>query len=520
MTRQNLRVFFLEDNPDDVELEIHELTNGGFEVTRDLARNRDEFLEKLPGLDVDIILADFALPDITGIEAIQICRDRKIDVPIIFITGAGDERIAVDSLREGAIDYILKKNISGLSARVSRALDIWAERRAKERAESEKKKFQELLFQAQKMESVGTLASGVAHDFNNIMTGILGYTEMIIEETPEDSPHYEKMQIISSLCQRAASVTHQLLIFGRKMPVELRRININSFIKETMNILKPAIGEGIEIRLVLQDDMPDIKADAGQLTQIFMNLALNARDAMNNTGLIEFRAERCSAREIDGRSGKYICISVSDTGCGIPESDIRNIFDPFFTTKGVGKGTGLGLAIVYSIVYAHSGWIEVSSKPSEGTTFRICFPSLSEDAMVQMSSSDASYDRGMNMSRNKEVILFAEDEAMIRDVISSALGSYGYDVLLARDGEEAIEIYKSRPDEIDIVISDKTMPRKSGIELFNELKSLDPEIKFILMTGYGLSEKDHDVCRDMERVITKPCPTSKIAHFVKKALQS
>ncbi|HAM49724.1 MAG TPA: hypothetical protein DCP92_03155 [Nitrospiraceae bacterium] len=520
MTRRTLKIFFLEDNPDDVELEIYELTREGFAVTPDLARSREEFLRKLPGLDADIILADFALPDITGIEAIQICRDRKIDVPIIFITGAGDELIAVDSLREGAIDYILKKNISGLSVRVARALDIWAERKAKERAESEREKFQELLFQAQKMESIGTLASGVAHDFNNIMTGILGYAEMILAATSEDSPHYEKIKIISSLCQRGAALTHQLLIFGRKMPIKLERININSFIRETMTILRPVTGAGVEIMLNLQDGIPDIQADAGQLTQVLMNLTLNARHAMDSEGLLVFTTERCSAFDPDGKQGEYLRISVSDTGIGIPESDIQKIFDPFFTTKSAGKGTGLGLAIVYSVVYAHGGWIDVSSKPGRGTTFKIYFPPLSEDTAVQVTSSNDFYDKEMNSSHGKETILFVEDEDMIREIISSALKSYGYDVLLARDGEEAMEIYRSRSDEIDIVLSDKTMPRKSGIELFRELKSMNPDIKFILMTGYGVSETDNEICRDMERIITKPCPTMKIAHFVKTALEN
>ncbi len=222
--QQRIKVFFLEDNPDDVELELHELRKGGFEVIYEVARNRKEFFEKLPNLDADIILADYTLPDITGIEAIHICQEKKIDVPIIFITGMGNEQIAVDSLREGAIDYILKKHIVGLSARVSRAIEIWAERKAKEKAETERQKFQQLLFQAQKMESVGRLASGIAHDFNNLLTGILGFSELILQDTPKDSPFYEKLKTISELCKRAASLVKQLLIFGRRIPLEFKKI--------------------------------------------------------------------------------------------------------------------------------------------------------------------------------------------------------------------------------------------------------------------------------------------------------
>jgi signal transduction histidine kinase len=266
--KQKLKVFFLEDNPDDVELELHELKKGGFDVSFEVARNKEEFFEKLQDIDADIVLADYVLPDITGIEAIHICQEKKIDVPIIFITGIGNEQIAVDSLREGAIDYILKKNIVGLSARVSRAIEIWAERKAKERADAERQRFQKLLFQAQKMESVGRLASGIAHDFNNILTGILGFSELSLQDTPEDSPFCEKLRTMITLCNRGAALVKQLLIFGRKIPAELKKININSFIEETMGLLKHAVKEGVEIKLNFHDGIPEILADIGQLTQV------------------------------------------------------------------------------------------------------------------------------------------------------------------------------------------------------------------------------------------------------------
>jgi len=372
--QRKLKVFFLEDNPDDVELELYELQKGGFDVTFEVARDRKEFLEKLPSIDADIILADYALPDITGIDAIHICQDKNIDVPIIFITGAGNEQIAVDSLREGAIDYILKKNIMGLSGRVSRALELWAEHKAKEKAEKEREQLQQMLFHAHKMESVGRLASGVAHDFNNIITGIQGFAELISQDIPEDAPSHERLQTIITLCKSSAALTRQLLIFGRKMPVEFKRTSINSIIKDTLNLIRHTVKEGIEIRINLQDDIPEIEADIGQFTQVLVNLALNARDAMEGKGILEFRTERCiNAKHID-KEREYACISVSDTGCGIPEEDIPKIFEPFFTTKEVGKGTGLGLATVYSIVDIHRGWIDVYSELGKGTTFKIYVP--------------------------------------------------------------------------------------------------------------------------------------------------
>ena len=375
-TQKILNVFLLEDNPDDVELEIHELRKGGFDVSFVVARNRKEFFEKLSDIDADIILADYALPDITGIEAIHICQEKKIDIPIIFITGVGSEQVAVDSLREGAIDYILKKNIIGLPGRVSRALEIWAGRKAKERAEAERQEFQQMLLQAQKMESVGRLASGIAHDFNNILTGILGFSELILQDTPEDSPDYERLEIISTLCKKGAALIRQLLIFSRRMPIEFKKTNVNPLIEDTKSLTRHIVGEGVEIRLNLQDDIPEISADTGQLTQALINLALNATDAMDGKGILEFKTERYHTTGHVGRADEYVCLSVSDTGCGIPDYDIPRIFDPFFTTKEVGKGTGLGLAIVYAVVNAHGGWINVHSESGKGTTFKIYLPAV------------------------------------------------------------------------------------------------------------------------------------------------
>lgn len=379
MTEKKIKVFFLEDNLDDVGLELYQLKKGGLEVTYEVARNRKEFLEKIQDINVDIILADYALPDITGIEAIHICRERKIDIPIIFITGVGSEEVAVDSLREGAIDYILKKNIVGLPGRISRALEIWAEHKAKEKAERERQQLQQELFQAQKMESIGRLAGGIAHDFNNILTGIIGYAELALQDIPEESPVKKRIEAIFSMSTQAAKLIRELLIFARRIPMEPRTINLNSFIEDTIPFIKRLIEDEIEIRLFL-GEIPQIKVDLNQLTQVLMNLATNARDAMNGKGVLTFKTEICPLAEdhsiMDLNAGD-VCIrlSVSDTGCGISQDDILKISDPFFTTKERDKAVGLGLAIVYSILRSHGGWISVDSEIGKGTTFKIHLPS-------------------------------------------------------------------------------------------------------------------------------------------------
>jgi two-component system cell cycle sensor histidine kinase/response regulator CckA len=514
--QQRIKVFFLEDNPDDVELELHELRKGGFEVTYEVARNRKEFFEKLPNLDADIILADYTLPDITGIEAIHLCQEKKIDMPIIFITGMGNEQIAVDSLRDGAIDYILKKHIVGLSARVSRAIEIWAERKAKEKADTERQKFQQLLFQAQKMESVGRLASGIAHDFNNILTGILGFSELILQDTPKDSPFYERLQTISTLCKRGAAIVKQLLIFGRKIPSEFKEIDINAFIEETMGLLKHVVKDDIEIRLNLQGGIPDIVADMGQLTQLLINLTLNAADAMDGKGVIEFKTEKYSVARHADKADSYVCISVSDTGCGIPDNNIQNIFDPFFTTKEVGKGTGLGLTIVYSIVNAHGGWINVNSESGKGTTFNIYLPAI----QLGLDNISADERKKIMMPQGRETILFVEDEEELRTRCTTILNSLNYNVLSARNSEEALNIYLTNSRKIDLIISDIIMPKKSGMELFNELRAINPDIKFIFVTDYGLSEQAEYIRRDVKAVIKKPYNLQEMARVIRKVLDS
>lgn len=380
-----LRVFFLEDNPDDVELELHELLKAGFKVSYEVARNRKIFFEKLPRFIPDVILADYELPDITGIEAIDLCKKMEIEAPVILMTGEGNEQAAVDSLRLGAIDYIIKKNISGLPARVSRALEIWNDRKAKEHVEAEKQRLQQLLFEAQKMEAIGRAAGGIAHDFNNILTGIMGFAEICLNDAKKDSRIYDYLQSILSLSERGSDLIKQLLIFGKRTPMELKTVDLNSYMGETAQFLKRLVGETVEIRLDLPEDTPQVKFDTGQFMRVLMNLVLNARDAMNGIGVVRIKTEKCRLPEELAPGGpeayteEYVSISVSDTGIGIQEENIHKIFEPFYTTKAMGKGTGLGLSIVYSVVSAHGGWIKVFSGKGAGTTFSIYLPMLPGD---------------------------------------------------------------------------------------------------------------------------------------------
>ncbi len=384
--QQRIKVFFLEDNQDDVELELHELRKGAFEVIYEVARNRKEFFEKLPNLDADIILADYTLPDITGIEAIHICREKKIDVPIIFITGMGNELIAVDSLRAGAIDYILKKHIVGLSARVVRAIEIWAEHKAKEAAEAEKLKYQQLLFQAQKMETVGQLAGGVAHDFNNILTAIIGYGHLLKEKMEEDDNLRIYPERILASAERAANLVKSLLAFSRQQIIKPTPVNINEIIGEVGELFLRVIGEDIELKAILAPEDLIIMADSVQIEQALLNLVTNARDAMPDGGLLSIETALVELGDefIEthgyGKHGEYALISITDTGLGIDKEIKSRVFEPFFTTKEVGKGTGLGLSMVYGTIKQHEGYIDIDSEPGKGSTFDIYLPLIKAPA--------------------------------------------------------------------------------------------------------------------------------------------
>lgn len=522
---KQLRVFFLEDNPDDIELELHELKQAGYHVEHDAARNKKEFLEKLPSLNADIMLADYSLPDITGYEALDIIKQQNIDIPVILITGEGNEQIAVDSLRLGAVDYIIKRNITGLSARVARSLEIWSDRKAKKRAETEEIRLHQLLFEKQKMEAIGKLSGGIAHDFNNILTGIMGFAEISLGDVEEGSGLHDRLETILALSQKGAELIKQLLIFSKTMKMEMKEMDFNAFLMETIHFLKRIVEETIEIRLDLNKRPLMTRCDAGQFTQVIMNLILNARDAMHGQGLITIKTEKSLLPDnmgtfaSEGPQKTFLCLSVADTGEGIDEVDIKKIFDPFFTTKEPGRGTGLGLSIAFSIVKKHGGEIRVLSEKGLGTTFKVYLPLLPESKDEDQSPFYEKIPaKAKDTVRGTETVLIAEDDDVIRDMLASFLQSAGYRVIAAKDGEEALTQYKTSAGKIDIVVSDMLMPNKGGGELFKDLVKINPQVKFILATGYGLADQDKRILQKMSAIQQKPYTANNIARLIRNIL--
>ena len=349
---------------------------------------------------------------------------------------------------------------------------------------TEKKKLEDQLRQSQKMEAIGQIAGGIAHDFNNILTAIIGYASLLQMKMGEDDPLKVYIEPIITSTERAASLTQGLLAFSRKQISNPAPVNMNELIKKVEKFLKRVIGEDIELQTILADKDITVMADSGQIEQVLMNLATNARDAMPTGGLltiengtVEIDDEYIKAHGY-GKAGTYALISVTDSGVGMDEKTRGKIFEPFFTTKEVGKGTGLGLSIVYGIVKQHSGYVNCYSEPGKGTTFRIYLP------LIQAALNEAKPVEVIGPAGGTETILLAEDEENVRDITRLVLEEYGYKVIEAIDGEDAVNKFMENKDKIVLLLFDVIMPKMSGKEAFDMIRKIRPDIKVLFASGY------------------------------------
>lgn len=352
-------------------------------------------------------------------------------------------------------------------------------------AERALRRSEEYLRQSQKMEAVGRLAGGVAHDFNNLLTGIMGYSELLLNGTEAEDPQREGLQEIKKAADRAASMTHQLLAFSRRQVLQPKVLTLNSIVSDLEAMLRRLIGEHIEL-VIVSDEMPGpVRADPGQIAQVIMNLALNARDAMLHGGTLTIETRSADLDEIpaaqqDIEPGRYVMLVVSDTGIGIDAKVQAHLFEPFFTTKDRALGTGLGLATVFGIVEQSGAKINFSSALGLGTSFRIYFPRVEEAA----ATPDRSLGTLSAVPRGSEVILLAEDEETVRRLTRTFLANWGYQVLEARHGGEGIALCRNHKGPIHLLVTDILMPEMGGRELAEKARLLHPEIKVLFMSGY------------------------------------
>ncbi|MFH1103216.1 MAG: PAS domain S-box protein [Pseudomonadota bacterium] len=356
---------------------------------------------------------------------------------------------------------------------------------------SEKKGLEAQLMQAHKMEAIGTLAGGLAHDFNNILQAVSGFTQLLMMDKTQKDPDYSKLQAIEKSAQRARDLTQRLLIFGRKVEAKLRPVDLNHEIEGVCTLLERTIPKMIRIETDLTDRLPVINADPVQLEQIIMNLGVNARDAMSDGGglIISTKSTRLTEdfckKNLGSVPGEYVLLSVEDTGCGMHQEILKHIFEPFFTTKETGKGTGLGLAMVYGIVKNHGGYITCESDVGRGTCFKIYFPILG----IESESDGTEAIDNEEIPKGNETILLVDDEEAIREIGESLLERFGYKILLADSGEKAVDIYRRKKDAVDLVILDLNMPGMGGYRCLNELTRINSHVKIIIASGYLSDEK-------------------------------
>ena len=385
---------------------------------------------------------------------------------------------------------------------------------------TERKRLEDTLRQALKMEAIGQLAGGVAHDFNNILAAMMMNLDLLQGNQGLDQPTQEALKELETGAQRAARLTRQLLMFGRRSVLEVRLLDLNEVVAHLLNMLGRLLGEHIQLILYPANNLPAVEADVGMLDQVLMNLCVNARDAMPKGGRITIATEAVeidrqqAQKNPDRRPGQFVCLAVGDTGCGMDEAALQHIFEPFFTTKEVGKGTGLGLATVYGIINQHRGWIEVESQVGQGTTFRIFLPALAKKATETVGSSPPR-----SVAKGHETILVVEDDQGVRLMLLQTLSTLGYRVLESDNGQEAMALWQNHAQEIDLLFTDMVMPEgMSGLELAERLRAEKPDLKIIISSGYSMDLTELRKTAQGMVYLAKPYRASVLAKTIRECL--
>jgi len=438
----------------------------------------EEQLESALGEPSDISISDYAVGNFRALDALRVIQEKGVDLPLIVVSGKIKDSDVLAALKAGAADHLTRTNLMRLNAAVER--EIRAARLRRERT-----RLEEQFRQAQKMEAVGRLAGGVAHDFNNLLTVITGYSDMLLASADLKESHRTALQEIRRSAERGGALTHQLLAFSRRQPLEARTIRINDLVLQTEKMLRRLIGEDVELVTIPAAAQDTVEGDAGRLEQVIMNLVVNARDAMPKGGKLTIETgttrldESFTAKQLGVKPGAYVTISITDTGTGMDEKTQSHLFEPFFTTKTAGRGTGLGLATAYGIIRQSGGAIGFMSALGKGTTARI-YLRLAEPKPRAAAQSAAA----AKALTGAETILLVEDEARVRKLIVDVLTHRGYKVLEATRGREALRLAKAHEGPIDLAVVDVVMPEMSGPDLIRQIGRLRPRMRVLYISGY------------------------------------
>jgi len=479
--------------------------------------------------DGKVVRANRALADIHGCSV-----EDLIGTPSTDLLHPDERAVAAERIR-GIIDGTLEQpgiqQYHALRADGSLALVEYRSRRilwegrpavqAVVRDVTEQVRFQDQLQQAMKMEAVGQLAGGVAHDFNNLMTGILCHAGLLKSEGVTGETVRETAGLIEGAARRAAELTSQLLGFARRGKQQDVPVDLLGTVETGVRLLSRSLNPAIRVRIHCREPRAYVRGDPAQMEQVVLNLAMNARDAMPDGGTVTFCIKQRDVGQEDcaGRAhavpGRYTVLSVADTGCGIPKEQQTRVFEPFFTTKPQGKGTGMGLAMVYGIVRNHGGWIDVESEPDRGTTFRVFLPFAEPPSEGDAPPVSAA----AGTPAQADCILVVDDEALVRNVLTRMLGRLGYEVATASSGEEAVARFRNDRHGIALVIIDFRMPAMDGRECFRALKEIDPQVRAVLATGGGTEEPLQDLLDEgLAGIVRKPFEADELDRAVRRVL--
>jgi two-component system cell cycle sensor histidine kinase/response regulator CckA len=511
-----VRVLLVEDDEEDYILTRRLLQNNErvtFEVR--WARSYEAALAELRR-PCDACLVDYRLGPHSGLTLIERAIADGSRAPMILLTGRGDRDVDIEAMKVGAADYLVKDQIT--PQLMERVIRHSIERKGAERALSHS---QDQLRQSQKMEAIGCLAAGVAHDFNNILSIILSYSQLLTVDLNAGDPMRADLEEINSAGLRAADLTRQLLAFSRRQVLQPRVVNLNDIISGMEKMLRRVIGEDVELTSLASPALRAIMADPGQMEQVIMNLVVNGRDAMPRGGKLTVETalvildESHASNHGGAKPGPHVMLSVRDTGTGMDEATQARVFEPFFTTKGVGKGTGLGLATVFGIVQQSGGTICVYSEVGQGTTFKVYFPVAPAAVLVPPPSPVVE----RRTLRGSETILLVEDEERVRALALTILRKYGYNVLEAQGGGDAFLVSEQYPSTIHLLLTDVVMPLMSGRQLAERLTSLRPDMKVLYMSGYtDDAVVRHGVTDSTIAFIQKPITPEALARKVREVI--
>ena len=499
------------------------------------ATSAEEGLTVAREQDLEGAVVDVQMPGMSGIE---MCRwlkreERTADVPVILITAhRTDAALKAEGLQAGADDFLTKPidNVE-LVAKIKvmlrikstedalRAMNAQLEERVAQRTQ-ELREREEQLRQSQKLEAIGRLAGGVAHDFNNILTGIKGYARFAQGEMEEGTRSYGDIAEVLGLADKATELTRQLLAFSRRQTLKPVVTNVNALISNLLKMLERLIGEDIDMRFVPALFVRNVNVDPGQIEQVLMNLVVNARDAMPKGGKLVIETadvmlcEAYASAHVGVKPGMYSMISVSDTGCGMDRATRERAFEPFFTTKEVGRGTGLGLSTAYGIVKQHGGNIWVYGEPGQGTTFKVYLPSVAEG--VEVEAAEASQEES---PRGTETILLVEDDGAVLAVGERMLRAQGYEVLTASCPAEAKEVESQHDGRLNLLLTDVVMPGSSGRVLFDDLREKRQDLKVLYTSGYtDAGIVHHGVLDPGTPFLQKPFTAERLRRTVREVL--